>query len=65
MYVCIFVTRLAKINHESAKNIANFSSLLYHNLMTIHTNITKCLLLMQNLMGFLLQFTEMGYQDHN
>ena len=35
-------------------------SLLCHNLQTIYTNKIKSLLL-QNLMGFLLKFMEMGY----
>ena len=42
-----------------------FLLLLYHNLITTCTNTTKCLLLMQNFMGFLLQFTETGYYNHN
>ena len=35
-----------------------FSSLLYHNLQTANTNNTKSLSLLQNLVGFLLKFTE-------
>ena len=35
------------------------------NNLTISTNKTKSFLLMQNLMGFLLQFTETGYYNHN
>ena len=38
------------------------SSLLYHNLITIYTNKTKCLLLLQNLMDLLLKCTEMVYR---
>ena len=33
----------------------HFSSLLYHNLITIYTTGTKCSSLLQNLMGFLFQ----------
>ena len=33
----------------------------YHNLRTIYTNKLKSLLLLQNLMGFLLKFTEVEY----
>ena len=50
---CIHVTRPAKIT--------DFLSLLYHNLITIYTTATESSLLLQNLMGFLLQLTEMGY----
>ena len=38
-----------------------FSSWLYHTLIYICTTTTKSLSLLQNLMGFLLQFTEMRY----
>ena len=38
-----------------------FLSLLYHNLRTVYTNTIKSLSLLQNLMGFLLKVTEMGY----
>ena len=38
-------------------------SLLYHSLITFYTNTTKCILLMQNLMGFLLKFT--GTKNYN
>ena len=38
-----------------------FLHLLYHNVLTIYTNATIYLSMLQNLMGFLLQFTEMGY----
>ena len=52
-YVCILyptciMTGLVKINHVSTRIVVNFSSLLYHNLITIiiyiDTNVTKCLL---------------------
>ena len=47
------------------QKFADFSSLHYHNLVTIYTSTTKCLLAMQNLMGFLLQFTEIEYHNHS
>ena len=56
-----YVTRPAKINHVSAKKSPIFSFLLYHNLRTIYSNKTKSVSLMQNLMGFLPKFTELGY----
>ena len=37
------------------------SFLLYHNFITIYTTTTKSSSLLQNLMGFLLQLTELGY----
>ena len=45
--------------------IVDFPTLLYHNLQTIYTNTTKCLPLLQNLMGFLLQFTQVEYHIHS
>ena len=60
----LYVTKPARIIHVSAK-IADFLSLLYYNLITIYTNQIKCLLLVQNLIGFLLQLTETGYHNHN
>ena len=42
-----------------------FQFLLNHNLQTICTNIIKPLSLLQNLMGFLLKFTEMAYHIQN
>ena len=56
-----FVSRPAKINHVSAKKLPIFPSLLYHNLQTVYTNAIKSLSLLQNLMGYLLRFTVMGY----
>ena len=56
----IYVTGTVKKPYEDEKSLI-FSFLLYHNVITIHTNMTKCLPLMQNLMEFLLQFTEMEY----
>ena len=47
------------------KIIANFLSMLCHNLLTIYANNTNCLLLVQNLMSFFLQFTETGYYIYN
>ena len=46
---------------ERKKNHQFFPSLLYHNLRTVYTNAIKSLSLLQNLMGYLLKFTEMGY----
>ena len=54
------VTGPAKIDHVSAKNCQFLACLLYHNLITIYTTATKSSSLLQNLMGFLLQLTEMG-----
>ena len=51
----------ARINHGSAFHLA----MLYDIFIKIYTNRTKCLVLMQNLLGFLLQFTETGYNNHN
>ena len=48
-----------KASYVSTKN-ADFSSLLYHNLITIYTNTTKRLSLMHNLIPIFLQFTETG-----
>ena len=54
------VTGPAKIDHVSTKNHRFLVCLLYHNLKTIYTTTTKSSSLLQNLMGFLLQLTEMG-----
>ena len=54
------MTMPAKIDHVSAKNHRFLACLLYHNLITIYTTATKSSSLLQNLMGFLLQLTEMG-----
>ena len=53
------VTGTAKIDHVSAKESPIFACLLYHNLVTIYTTATKSSPLLQKLMGFLLQLTEM------
>ena len=53
-----------KIEHLSTK-IANFLSLLNHNLITIYTTPTKSSSLLQNLMGFLLQLMEMRQYIQN
>ena len=42
-----------------------FLSLIDHNLRTVNINDTKFLPLLQNLMGFLRKFTEMGYCMQN
>ena len=58
-----YVAGPAKL-HVSAK-IANFLSLLYHNLISIYMTTTKSSSLLQNLMGFLLQLMEMEYILHS
>ena len=55
-----YVTGPAKINHVSTKDCQLLVCLLYHKLITINTTTTKSSSLLQNLMGFLLQLTEMG-----
>ena len=52
---------LQKIDHLSAKSHWFLLYLLYHNLITIDTTTIKSWSQLQNLMGFLLQFTEMRY----
>ena len=54
----ILVTGPAKIDHVSAKNRRFLACLLYHILITIYTTATKSSSLLQKLMGFLLQLTE-------
>ena len=61
----VYVTRPAKIDHLSAKNRRFLACLLYHNLITIYTTATQSSSLLQNLMSFLLQLTEMGYCIQN
>ena len=56
-----YVTRPAKINHLSTKNCRFYLFLLYHTFITIYTTTTKSPSPLQNLMGFLLQFMELGY----
>ena len=56
----LYVTRPAKIDHVSTKNRRFSACLLYHNLITIYTTATKSSSLLENLMGVLLQLTEMG-----
>ena len=51
-----------KVNHVSAKSQL---TLLYQISITVFTSKTKCLLLIQNLMGFLLQFTEIRFYIQN
>ena len=56
-----FLTESAKIDHNECKNHRFLSSLLYHNLITsYYITTTKSSSLLQILMGFLLQLTEMG-----
>ena len=55
-----FVTGPVKIDHVSTKKLPILLYLLYHNLITIYTTATKSSSLLQHLMGFLLQLTEMG-----
>ena len=60
MQSCIlFVTGPVRINQLSAKKHQFLECLLYHNLITIYTTATESLSLLQNLMCFLLQLTEM------
>ena len=47
------------------KNIADSSSLPYHDLVTVYTSKTKCLPLLQNSMGVLIPFAEIEYYNHN
>ena len=54
----LHVIKPSKIDHVSAKNHQIFVSLLYHNLLTITINATESSPLLQNLMGFLPQFTD-------
>ena len=58
---CMCVTGPAKIDHLSTKNCWFLLSLLYHNLITIDITTIKSSSQLQNLMGFLLQLTEMRY----
>ena len=48
-----------------AQKIADFSSSPYHNLVTIYTSRTKYLPLLQNSMGYLMQFAEIEYYNHS
>ena len=56
----IYVTGPARIDHVSTKNHRFSACLLYDNLITVYTTAAKSSSLLQNLMCFLLQFTEMG-----
>ena len=60
MCKCLLETGPAIIDHLSAKNV-DFLDLFYHNSKTIYVNTTKSSSLLQNLVGFLLQLTEMRY----
>ena len=57
-----YVTGPVKINHVSTKTCRFF---VFALLITICTNKIKSLTLMQNLMGFLLNFREMRYVPHS
>ena len=59
----IIVTRPVKIDHLNTKNHQFCLSLLYHNLMTIYTTLTKSSSLLQNLMGLKLRDTTFGADD--
>ena len=54
------MTGPAKIDHVSVKNCQFLVYLLYHNLITVYATACKSSPLLQNLMDFLLQLTEMG-----
>ena len=58
------MTGPAKIKHLSTKN-CQFLYLLHYNLITIYANTTKSFPLLQNLMDFLLKFTETEYHNWN
>ena len=58
----VHMTGPAKIDHVSAKKSPNFCIC---SIITIHTNTIKSLPLQQNLMGFLLKFTEIKYYTRN
>ena len=60
----LYVTGPEKIDHMSTNKIP-FLSLLYYNLLPTNINATKSLQLLQNLMGFLLQFKKSGYYIQN
>ena len=62
MYLYMYVTWPAKINHLRTKKLPNFCLCsIIRNLITIYTTATKSSSLLQNLMNLLLQLTEMGY----
>ena len=42
-----------------------FQLLSYSNLLLVHTNTTKYSPVVQNLMGIVMEFTEMGYYIQN
>ena len=56
-----YVTGPVTIYHLNVNNHQFLLSFLYHKLITIYTTATKSLSLLQNLMGFLLQLTEIEY----
>ena len=53
------------IMRAQIKNHKLLLSLLYHNLTTICANTVKCISLLQNLLGILMHFTELGYYIYN
>ena len=57
------LTRPAKINHLSAKNLPIFylRSIITCEL-AIYTNAIRSLSLLQNLIGFLIKFAQIGYR---
>ena len=55
---------MQKLTMWAQKNRRFFLSLLYHNLQTICNNKLKTVPLLQNLMGFLLKFTEVACHIH-
>ena len=59
------VTGPAKIDHVSTKNHRFLACLLYHNFITVYTTATKSSSLLQNLMGFLQQLTEISGIVHS
>ena len=56
----MYMTGPARIDHVSTK-MSIFSYLLHHNLIACYTNTTKSLSLLENVVGFLLQFMEIEY----
>ena len=50
---------------SECKKLLIFLDLFYHNSKTIYINTTKSSSLLQNLVGFLLQLTEMRYYIWN
>ena len=57
--ICDWACKNRPSEHKKFTNF--FSFLLYHNLITIYTTTTKSSSLLQNIIGYLLQLTELGY----